>query len=131
MKTITVRSGKGDKDSVTTFPESVIPFLKTPLIKVKALHDDDLSQGCGEVYMPNALARKYSNASNNFRNGRIQWGMGSGHGRLLIIQCLHPKSRCFLRLYRLFRPSKWIYKDPFPHGDDTPHRLYGFSSPLP
>jgi len=36
MKTITVRSGKGNKDRVTTFPASVIPFLQNHLTKVKA-----------------------------------------------------------------------------------------------
>jgi integrase len=30
MKTITVRSGKGGKDRVTTFPVSVAPLLKNP-----------------------------------------------------------------------------------------------------
>lgn len=61
-KTITVRSGKGDKDRVTTFPVSVAPFLKTHLVKVKQLHDQDLAKGCGAVYVPNALARKYPHA---------------------------------------------------------------------
>ena len=67
MKTITVRSGKGNKDRVTTFPASVIPFLQNHLTKVKALHENDLSKGYGEVYLPNALSRKY-------RNAATEWG---------------------------------------------------------
>ncbi|MFH2045718.1 MAG: integron integrase [Pseudomonadota bacterium] len=63
MKTVTVRSGKGNKDRVTTFPESVIPFLQNHLNKVKALHENDLSNGYGEVYLPNALSIKYRNAA--------------------------------------------------------------------
>ncbi|MFH2045131.1 MAG: integron integrase [Pseudomonadota bacterium] len=63
MKTIIVRSGKGNKDRVTTFPVSVIPFLQNHLSKVKALHENDLSKGYGEVYMPYALGRKYPNAA--------------------------------------------------------------------
>lgn len=67
MKTITVRSGKGAKDRVTTFPSSIIPFLQNHLAKVKAIHESDLERGYGEVYMPYALARKYP-------NGAREWG---------------------------------------------------------
>ena len=63
MKTITVRSGKGAKDRVTTFPSSIIPFMQNHLAKVKAIHESDLEKRCGEVYMPYALARKYPNAA--------------------------------------------------------------------
>lgn len=63
MKTITVRSGKGAKDRVTTFPSSIIPFLQNHLAKVKAIHESDLEKRYGEVYMPYALARKYPNAA--------------------------------------------------------------------
>jgi integron integrase len=63
LKTLTVRSGKGDKDRVTTFPATVIPFLKGHLAKVKATHQNDLEKGCGAVYLPHALARKYPNAA--------------------------------------------------------------------
>lgn len=63
MKTITVRSGKGAKDRVTTFPSSIIPFMQNHLAKVKAIHESDLEKGYGEVYMPYALARKYPNAA--------------------------------------------------------------------
>ncbi|MFZ5572826.1 MAG: integron integrase [Thermodesulfobacteriota bacterium] len=63
LKTITVRSGKGDKDRVTTFPASIIPFLDAHLVKVKVTHQNDLARGHGEVYLPHALARKYPNAS--------------------------------------------------------------------
>ena len=63
MKTITVRSGKGAKDRITTFPESISPFLQNHLSKVKMIHESDLAKGFGEVYMPYALGRKYPNAS--------------------------------------------------------------------
>ncbi|MBF0377812.1 MAG: phage integrase N-terminal SAM-like domain-containing protein [Desulfamplus sp.] len=63
LKKITVRSGKGDKDRITTFPSSIIPMLDTHLSKVKILHDHDLAQGYGEVYLPYALCRKYLNAA--------------------------------------------------------------------
>ncbi len=63
MKQITVRSGKGAKDRVTTFPESVIPLLGNHLTKVKAIHDEDIKKGFGQVYLPYALSRKYKNAA--------------------------------------------------------------------
>jgi len=52
LKTITVRSGKGAKDRITTFPSSVTPFLQDHLNKVKKLYENDLAMGFGEVYMP-------------------------------------------------------------------------------
>jgi integron integrase len=67
LKSITVRSGKGNKDRTTTFPASVIPFLKNHLLKVKMLHDQDLAQGYGSVYLPYALARKYKNAEKEWQ----------------------------------------------------------------
>jgi integron integrase len=63
FKQITVRSGKGAKDRVTTFPASTIPFLQNHLAKVRITHKQDLELGYGEVYMPHALARKYPNAA--------------------------------------------------------------------
>jgi integron integrase len=64
---ITVRSGKGNKDRVTVLPDKAVPQLRRHLLKIKALHDKDLSEGAGWVELPGALARKYPNA------GR-EWG---------------------------------------------------------
>lgn len=61
-KQLTVRSGKGDKDRVTTFAASLAPLLSNHLEQVKSLHDRDLADGFGAVYLPNALAKKYPNA---------------------------------------------------------------------
>src|ERR671919_2266589 len=59
MKQLIVRAGKGDKDRFTTFPATLTPLLQNHLARVKALHQQDLAQGHGEVYLPHALARKY------------------------------------------------------------------------
>lgn len=64
---ILVREGKGFKDRVTMLPEAVIPALTSHLAKVKALHDEDIGLGLGEVYLPDALDKKYPAA------GR-EWG---------------------------------------------------------
>ncbi len=61
-KQITVRSGKGDKDRVTTFSSALTALLENHLRKVKTLHEKDLEAGFGSVYLPHALARKYPNA---------------------------------------------------------------------
>ena len=56
---IRVHSGKGDKDRLVPLPESIKAALKTHLERVKLIHENDLSKGYGEVYLPNALDRKY------------------------------------------------------------------------
>ncbi len=60
---LTVRNGKGDKDRVTMLPHSVINPLRENLEKTQLIHQDDLSEGFGDVYLPFALQRKYLNAS--------------------------------------------------------------------
>jgi integron integrase len=57
-----VRSGKGDNDRTTILPQAVKEELKSHLKQVRALHEKDLSEGHGEVHLPDALARKYPNA---------------------------------------------------------------------
>jgi integron integrase len=59
---IIVREGKGNKDRVTVLPENLILPLKAHLEKVKALHGRDLEAGFGDVYLPDALAKKYPKA---------------------------------------------------------------------
>ena len=59
---ITVRNGKGNKDRVTVLPGLLFEPLKAHLVRVKALHEKDLAEGFGHVYLPYALARKYPSA---------------------------------------------------------------------
>jgi len=61
-RAIIVRDGKGAQDRVTVLPDSLIPLLQEHPQRVKALHQQDLAQGFGSVYLPDALARKYPNA---------------------------------------------------------------------
>jgi integron integrase len=63
LNTITVRQGKGDKDRVTLLPASVKEKLQIQIQKALALHQQDLADGYGEVYMPHALERKYPSAA--------------------------------------------------------------------
>ena len=58
-----VRDGKGDKDRITMLPLNVKAPLERHLQDVKKLHDQDLAEGFGRVYLPYALERKYLNAN--------------------------------------------------------------------
>ncbi|NIQ98508.1 MAG: integron integrase [Desulfuromonadales bacterium] len=62
LKQITVRDGKGQKDRVTMLPETLVPSLQKQIERVKGLHGEDLADGWGKVYLPQALARKFPNA---------------------------------------------------------------------
>lgn len=56
---ILVREGKGNKDRRTMLPESLKPELTTHLESVKRVHQRDLSQGWGNVFLPDALDEKF------------------------------------------------------------------------
>ena len=73
MKQLTVRSGKGDKDRFTTVPATLTPLLQNHLAGLKTLHQQDLAQGHGEVYLPHALTREYRHAAK-------AWGWQGGQG---------------------------------------------------
>jgi integron integrase len=60
---IIVREGKGNKDRVTVLPKPVIYPLEQHLSRVKSIHEMDIREGYGRVYLPFALARKYPNAN--------------------------------------------------------------------
>lgn len=66
QKLIYVRSGKGGKDRTTLFPATVNKELDVQINKVKALHQEDLDNGFGEVYLPDSLARKYPGAAREY-----------------------------------------------------------------
>jgi len=64
---IIVREGKGAKDRSTMFPEQLKAPLAQHLSQVKVIHEEDLRNGLGGVYLPFALERKYPDASNQWR----------------------------------------------------------------
>jgi len=73
---ILVREGKGRKDRVTMLPGSLNQPLADHLATVRALHEEDLKEGWGHVPLPHALARKYPNASAEWR---WQWVFPQRH----------------------------------------------------
>jgi integrase len=92
---ITVRDGKGAKDRVTMLPVNLATPLERHLAKVKAQHEQDLEDGFGEVYLPDALARKYKSAAPSscgrecFAGGSKACGarFGSQQARRLVTHC--------------------------------------------
>jgi integron integrase len=63
---LTVRDGKGGQDRLTMLPQSLAKPLQHQLAKVKLLHQADLLDGYGEVYLPHAFSRKDSNAGKSW-----------------------------------------------------------------
>ena len=67
---IFVRGGKGGQDRTTILPRNLRDALQAQIEAVKALHHQDLEEGFGVVYLPEALARKYPKAA---RETGWQW----------------------------------------------------------
>ena len=59
---LTVRSGKGDKDRLTVLPESLKNGLREQLMRSRELFERDRKCGAKGVCLPDALERKYPNA---------------------------------------------------------------------
>jgi integron integrase len=63
---IIVRDGKGGKDRRTMLPRSLTEPLQREVERAGLLHEADLREGFGEVWLPHALARKFSGAAREF-----------------------------------------------------------------
>lgn len=59
---IVVRNGKGGKDRRVPLPGRLREDLAASVERVRLLHQHDLSEGVGEVWLPHALSRKFPNA---------------------------------------------------------------------
>jgi integron integrase len=60
---IVVRDGKGENDRFTILPDSLIQPLRLHLDHIRIIHQKDLLDGFGGVYLPTALEHKYPNAN--------------------------------------------------------------------
>jgi integron integrase len=67
QRNILVRRAKGDKDRCTLLDAGLIPLLKRIRQKREELHEKDLKDGVGSVYLPFALSRKFPNAQYEFK----------------------------------------------------------------
>jgi integron integrase len=84
---IVVRKGKGEKDRVVPLPQRLEEPLKAHLTTVREWHEEDLQRGFGEVFLPEALAKKWPNAAAEwiwqyvFPSGRLSVDPRSGQTR--------------------------------------------------
>lgn len=63
---IVVRYGKGGKDRVVPLPDTLRSRLQAQLEETRKIHQQDLAEGYGAVYLPTALARKLPKAPREF-----------------------------------------------------------------
>jgi integron integrase len=63
---IVVRHGKGGKDRVVMLPKAARAELERQLAWRRQLHERDLAAGLARVALPDALARKYPRAAQEF-----------------------------------------------------------------
>jgi integron integrase len=84
---IVVRDAKGAKDRVVPLPRALASALREHLVAVRATHRADLDDGRGEVFLPDALARKFPSAPREwawqyaFPSGRLSVDPRSGKVR--------------------------------------------------
>jgi integron integrase len=74
---IIVRDGKGQKDRIVPLPQRYKASIQQQIRATLKVHSADIARGYGEVFLPDALARKYPNASREpgwqylFPSGRL------------------------------------------------------------
>lgn len=111
-RVITVRSGKGNKDRTVMLPPSLISTLKHQVSVVDRIHQQDMENGCGAVYMPHALAKKYPSAATS-----LEWQFmfpASKPGpepRTNIIRRHHLHSSAISKALRVAKRTAGINKD--------------------
>jgi integron integrase len=65
-RAIVVREGKGFKDRVVMLPDALVGPLREQLASSQAVWTDDRAQGLPGVFVPHALERKYTRASQSW-----------------------------------------------------------------
>ena len=88
--TITIHDGKGGKHRVVTLPRALEERLKQYLTQLREKHLQDLAVGAGDSHMPEALTRKWPNAS---REWCWQWLFPAA------TLCPHPRTGKFARYH--------------------------------
>ena len=63
---ILIRDGKGQKDRVSVLPNGLMDSLQAQIALARTLHQADLADGYGQVWLPHALERKYPNAATSW-----------------------------------------------------------------
>jgi integron integrase len=63
---IYIYAAKGGKNRIIQFPKTILSDMHSQVDKVKELHQNDLAQGYGSVYLPSELANKYKSSAKEF-----------------------------------------------------------------
>jgi integron integrase len=66
QRRLVVRDGKGRKDRLTMLPDRLRRPLERQLRRARLRHEQDLADGFGSVFLPDALTRKYPNAARSW-----------------------------------------------------------------
>lgn len=64
--TVTVRSGKGDKDRIVTLPKSLVAPLTEHRARIELIYKQDRAAGLAGVYLPHALSVKHPAAAESW-----------------------------------------------------------------
>jgi integron integrase len=111
-----VRDGKGGKDRVTMLPDQLVVPLHRHLEQVRALHERDLAEGFGAVYLPDALAEK---APSTPRAWGWQWvfpsQLRSRDPRSGILRRHHLQAESVQKAVRLAARAGELHKPITPH----------------
>ncbi|MBK9090678.1 MAG: phage integrase N-terminal SAM-like domain-containing protein [Holophagales bacterium] len=83
---LVVRDGKGQKDRVTMLPDAARGTLAIHISDVRLLHARDLAEGFGNVWLPDALARKAPG-----RRHRLELAVGLPRRLALARPALRPR----------------------------------------
>ncbi len=120
-KEILIRDGKGFKDRVTMLPLILVEPLKTHLNRVKQLHQNDLNDGFGSVYMPQALGLKFPYAGRDwvwqyvFPSGKLSQDPRTKDGDEPVIRRHHLQDQSVQRAMRQAVVDAEITKPATPH----------------
>jgi integron integrase len=115
-RAILVRDGKGHKDRIAVLPEGIVGELTEHIARVRTEHQQDLAQGFGRVWLPDALARKYTAAAR-------EWGWQyvfpalrrSVDPRSGAVRRHHVSDQSFQRAMRQAVRDAGIHKPATPH----------------
>jgi integron integrase len=111
-----IHDGKGQRDRVVTLAPQLIEALSLQVQLVRQQHASDLANGYGQVYMPNALNRKYKAGSKSlawqylFPSRNVSADPRSGE-----IRRHHQYQSTFQKVFRKAVQDSAILKHATPH----------------
>lgn len=115
-KEIVVREGKGNKDRITMLPEGLVEPLRAQITYARTMHQADLAEGGGAVWMPDALAIKYPRAASDFGWQYVFPAAGlSRDPRSGVVRRHHVDEKRVQRAVRKAAEKAEIFKSVSPH----------------